>query len=63
MVHTNALNSLLAVIEPVIEKLELSRVFQRSRCGGETDAVLAAVQSLFGKVPLVFHYLHTTGYR
>src|SRR6202030_3416268 len=64
LIHTEALNSLLVVIEPVVKNFDLARIIlKRPCCGREADTVLCEIRCRFGFIPFVFHMLDTTGYR
>jgi hypothetical protein len=52
--HAEAQNALLAVFEPVIEKLDLLRIVQGMGRSREADAVLAEIGDRLGLVPFVF---------
>src|SRR5260221_536127 len=63
-IHTEALNSLLVIIEPVVKNFDLARIIlKRPCCGRETDTVLREIRCRFGFVPFIFHMLDTTGYQ
>jgi hypothetical protein len=63
-IHAEALNSLLVIIEPVVENFDLARIILKSACcGRETDTVLREIRRRFGFVPFIFDVLNTTGYR
>jgi hypothetical protein len=54
-IHAQALNSLLAVVEPVIERFYLARIFESACRGSETDAMLREICRCFNLVPFIFH--------
>jgi hypothetical protein len=63
-IHTEALNSLLVAIEPVVKNFDLARIILKSPCcGREADTVLREIRCRFGFIPFVFHMPDTTGYR
>jgi hypothetical protein len=63
-IHTEALNSFLVIIEPVVKNFDLARIILESPCcGREADTVLREIRRRFGFVPFIFHVLDTTGYR
>jgi hypothetical protein len=62
-IYAQALNSLLAVLEPVVENFELAGIFESSYRSRETDAMLREIGRRFGLVPFIFHMRETTGYR
>ena len=63
-IHTEALNALLVVIEPVVKNFDLARIILKSPCcGRKADTVLREIRCRPGFVPFIFHVLDTTGYQ
>jgi len=63
-IHTEAPNSLLVIIEPVIKNFDLAGIILKSPCcGREADTVLREIRRRFGFIPFIFHMPDTTGYR
>jgi hypothetical protein len=56
-IHAEALNPLLAMIEPVIKGFDLPWIMV------EADAVLDEIGRRLGRVPFIFHAAQTTEYR
>src|SRR5271166_5912208 len=52
-IDAEALNSLLAIVEPLVENFDLLRILQSARCSGETDSVLGEIGGCFGLVPFI----------
>jgi hypothetical protein len=62
-IHAQALNSLLVIVEPVVENFDLARILESPCCGREADTVLHEIRRRLGLVPFIFHMFDTTGYR
>jgi hypothetical protein len=63
-IHAEASNSLLVVLESVVENFDPARIILKGPCCGcEADTVLREIRCCFGFVPFIFHILYTTGYR
>jgi hypothetical protein len=50
-IHAQALNSLLAIVEPAIENFDLARIFESPCSGRETDTMLREICRRFDLVP------------
>ena len=63
-IHAEALNPLLAMIEPVIKGFDLPWIMVEPTCRGrEADAVLDEIGRRLGRVPFIFPAAQTTEYR
>src|SRR5262249_10528776 len=54
-IHAQALNSLLAVVEPVVDEFESVRIFECPGCGREADTMLHKIRCGFGPIPFIVH--------